>query len=217
MHPAVIFFTVALAHFMALLSPGPDFLLVVKSSVRNNQHSALGVALGIACANACYIVLCLIGAGAVLAASIPAMVTLKLAGGLFLIYLAVMALKTRKQDYDFLKAAAIQATGRTSSLGREFLTGLASGILNPKNPIFYMSLFALVLNRNVGIGFKVMLSTWMVTIVFLWDAAIIFVLSRQKVRAVFNGVAFYIDKVTALILGAIGFTMVRLALVEGNK
>ncbi|TXX97145.1 lysine transporter LysE, partial [Vibrio mimicus] len=30
-----IFVTVAIAHFLALLSPGPDFVLVVKSAIRN--------------------------------------------------------------------------------------------------------------------------------------------------------------------------------------
>ena len=45
-----IFITVALAHFVALLSPGPDFLLVVKSAVRNKKQVAIGVALGIASA-----------------------------------------------------------------------------------------------------------------------------------------------------------------------
>jgi threonine/homoserine/homoserine lactone efflux protein len=217
MHLTVVFFTVALAHFIALLSPGPDFLLVVKSGVRNDKRSALGVALGIACANAFYIALCLIGVGAILAASVTAMIVLKIVGGLFLTYLAVMALKARKQDYDFLERVSTQPEGVKSSFGREFLTGLASGIFNPKNPLFYVSLFTLVLNKDVGIGFKIALGAWMVAVVFLWDAAIIFVLSRQKVRSVFNGAAFYIDKVAALILGAIGFTMVRSALVQCNK
>ena len=55
-----IFLTVAIAHFLALLSPGPDFVLVVKSAIRNEGKNAIGVALGIASANALYIGLCLI-------------------------------------------------------------------------------------------------------------------------------------------------------------
>ena len=50
-----IFITVALAHFVALLSPGPDFLLVVKSAVRNKKQVAIGVALGIACTALAYL------------------------------------------------------------------------------------------------------------------------------------------------------------------
>ena len=56
----------AIAHFLALLSPGPDFVLVVKSAIRNKDRNAIGVALGIAIANAVYIGLCLIGVGSIL-------------------------------------------------------------------------------------------------------------------------------------------------------
>lgn len=91
-----IFVTVAIAHFLALLSPGPDFVLVVKSAIKNNGKNAIGIALGIALANALYITLCLVGVGSILAASIFVMVGLKIIGGLFLIYLAIQALRARK-------------------------------------------------------------------------------------------------------------------------
>ena len=58
-----IFVTVAIAHFLALLSPGPDFVLVTKSALQNKKSTAIGVASGIASANALYIALCLIGVG----------------------------------------------------------------------------------------------------------------------------------------------------------
>ena len=38
--------TVVAAHFLALISPGPDFLLVVRSTLRNSRRRALGVASG---------------------------------------------------------------------------------------------------------------------------------------------------------------------------
>lgn len=44
----MIFFAVALAHFIALISPGPDFLLIIKSTLRNSRRVAFGVVSGIA-------------------------------------------------------------------------------------------------------------------------------------------------------------------------
>jgi len=41
-----IFLTVAIAHFLALLSPGPDFVLVVKSAIKNGPKKSIGVAAG---------------------------------------------------------------------------------------------------------------------------------------------------------------------------
>ncbi|WP_415641346.1 LysE family transporter, partial [Shewanella pealeana] len=65
-----IFATVAFAHFLALISPGPDFVILVKSAVKNESKKAIGVALGISIANALYIALCLIGVGSLLASSV---------------------------------------------------------------------------------------------------------------------------------------------------
>lgn len=89
------FFAVALAHFIALISPGPDFLLIIKSTLRNSRRVAFGVVSGIATANALYIVLCLAGAGAILAQSVTLMILIKLFGGIFLLFIAWQALRAK--------------------------------------------------------------------------------------------------------------------------
>ena len=47
----------ALSHFVALLSPGPDFFLLVGYAVRYRIRGSIGLCLGIAAGNALYIVL----------------------------------------------------------------------------------------------------------------------------------------------------------------
>lgn len=59
--PAV-FPALALSHFVALLSPGPDFLLV-GYAVRYRIRGSIGLCLGIAAGNALYIVLAIVGWG----------------------------------------------------------------------------------------------------------------------------------------------------------
>ncbi|MEF2524191.1 LysE family transporter [Vibrio mimicus] len=205
-----IFVTVAVAHFLALLSPGPDFVLVVKSAIRNKGKNAIGIAVGIALANAVYIGLCLVGVGSILAASVSIMIALKIVGGLFLIYLAIQALKARRSSYETFEVSGLEgASTHSSSFHYELVTGFMSGILNPKNLLFYLSLFTVVLTNDVSFSFKLGLGIWMTLVVFLWDAAIIFLLSTNKVRSRFTKLAFYIDKVTGAILGLIGFTIVK--------
>ncbi|WP_417883218.1 LysE family translocator [Vibrio rumoiensis] len=210
-----IFITVAVAHFLALLSPGPDFVLVVKSAIRNKGRNAIGIALGIAVANAVYIGLCLIGVGSILAASVSIMITLKIVGGCFLIYLAYKALKARKSAYQNLEILDDTELKKSSrSFWFEFITGFMSGILNPKNLLFYLSLFTVVLTNEVSIGFKLGLGIWMTLVVFAWDAAVIYLLSTQSVRKRFTKMAYYIDKVTGAVLGIIGITIVKSAVVR---
>jgi threonine/homoserine/homoserine lactone efflux protein len=210
-----VFATVAIAHFLALLSPGPDFVLVVKSAIKNNGKNAIGVALGIASANAVYITLCLVGVGSILAASVSVMIALKIIGGLFLIYLAVQALRARKSSYNSLDVAtSTNDNSVKTAFLKEFITGFMSGILNPKNLLFYLSLFTVVLTPEVGFAFKLFLGIWMTVIVFLWDLSVIFLLSTPKVRSKFTKMAYYIDKVTGVLLGLIGFTIVKSALMR---
>lgn len=210
-----IFITVGVAHFLALLSPGPDFVLIVKSAIKNDSKDAIGVALGITIANAVYISLCLIGIGSILAASALLMVILKIIGGLFLIYLAIQALKTRKSSYnqlDINESISISVTNTTFL--KEFVAGFISGIFNPKNLLFYLSLFTVVLTPEVSFTFKLVLGVWMTVVVFLWDTSIIFLLSTRKVRQKFTQAAYYLDKITGALLGIIGITIVKTAIVE---
>ena len=49
------FLIIAAAHFLALLSPGPDFFLVIRTSLAAGWRMASGVCLGIALANGVFI------------------------------------------------------------------------------------------------------------------------------------------------------------------
>lgn len=210
-----IFITVGVAHFLALLSPGPDFVLIVKSAIKNDSKDAMGVALGITMANAVYISLCLIGIGSILAASALLMIILKIIGGLFLIYLAVQALQARKNSYSQLDInESISANVTNTTFLKEFVAGFISGIFNPKNLLFYLSLFTVVLTPEVSFAFKLSLGVWMTIVVFLWDTSIIFLLSTRKVRQKFTQAAYYIGKITGALLGIIGVTIVKTAVVE---
>lgn len=130
-----------------------------------------------------------------------------------MIYLAIQALKARKSSYQNI--AVVEASNepqQNKSFAFELATGFMSGILNPKNLLFYLSLFTVVLTNEVSLGFKISLGVWMTSVVFLWDAAIVLLLSTPKIRTRFTKMAFYIDKLTGAILGIIGITIVKSAI-----
>ncbi len=202
--------TVVVAHFLALISPGPDFLLLVRSAISNTRGRVVGMALGIALANGIYITLCIVGVGAVIVHSFYLMVALKLIGGLFLLYIAYHAIKAKRSDYQFLHHASDKThPNSTRSFAKEFGLGLFSGLSNPKNVIFYLSLFSVVLTPSVSLGLSVALGLWMTILVFLWDVMIIFVLSHQGVRTAFAKIAFYVDKLAGVLLGFMGYRLLR--------
>lgn len=82
--PAV-FPALALSHFVALLSPGPDFFLLIGYAVRYRIRGSIGLCLGIAAGNALYIVLAIVGWGLLRQAPLLFFAHRAAGGGLFIV------------------------------------------------------------------------------------------------------------------------------------
>ncbi|GLO45540.1 LysE family translocator [Pseudomonas putida] len=156
------FLIIALAHFLALLSPGPDFFLVARTSVSSGWRVASGACLGIALANGVFIVMAFTGLSALQEGSLLFTI-LQLAGAGYLLYIGTLFL--RHAGHTSLGSVTGKQTvqGWWRGLGMGFL----SGILNPKNALFYASLVSMV--ANASIAWKATYAMWMFSIVLLWD------------------------------------------------
>lgn len=156
------FLIVALAHFLALLSPGPDFFLVARTSINSGWRVASGACLGIALANGMFIAVAFTGLSVLQQGSLL-FSTLQLAGAGYLLYLGVLFLRHAGQSSLGSVAANQPVAGWWRSLGMGFL----SGVLNPKNGLFYASLASMV--SSASAGWKAACAVWMFSIVLLWD------------------------------------------------
>jgi len=156
------FLIVALAHFLALLSPGPDFFLVARTSINSGWRVASGACLGIALANGMFIAVAFTGLSVLQQGSLL-FSTLQLAGAGYLLYLGVLFLRHAGQSSLGSVAANQAVAGWWRSLGMGFL----SGVLNPKNGLFYASLASMV--SSASAGWKAACAVWMFSIVLLWD------------------------------------------------
>ncbi|MGB9991962.1 LysE family translocator [Massilia sp. SM-13] len=114
-------------------SPGPDNLMVL--SVGMSRGRKQGMAFGLGCALGClsHTLLAALGVGALIAASPLAFTLLKAAGGLYLIWLGIGALRSRGG------AKVGAASGPDESLLRLFGKGLLANAINPKVILFFLS------------------------------------------------------------------------------
>lgn len=171
------FVAVAIAHFLALLIPGVDFFLIVRTTIASGWRNATGTCVGIASANAFFIAIAFTGISLI---SHPIVVdATQLAGGGFLIFVGVAFLRSPAQ----IDVGHRPGAERTP-WWRNFGLGIASGLLNPKNALFYLSLAAVV---HTAPPLMLMLyGVWMVTILLVWDlfVAIAFGSHRALTRMV---------------------------------
>ena len=209
----------ALAHFLALLSPGPDFFLIIGHAVRHRLRGSLFICLGIALGNALYI--CLAVSGWSVMRQMPALYrVLELAGAAYLAWLGFLLLRASREatnskpntdqyasDQPSHNQTGSLATGHTSPLspGRQLLTGLGSALLNPKNAVFYLTLMTVILGPTATLPQQAFAGVWMTLLVFAWDAALAAAISLP-------GAQRALEKRIPLIEGLAGLTLASIAL-----
>ncbi len=198
------FLIIAGAHFLALLSPGPDFFLIVRSAVVNGARVASGVCVGIALANGVYIGLA-IGGVAVLQEVTGLFAVLKWAGCAYLAWLGWRFLTVRDET---LAPEAEARAVRRGSWWRECRVGFLSGILNPKNSLFYASLFSLGFERDTPFGVQLAYGIWMFAVVLLWDLCIARAAGHPPVVRRFMMHVRTVERITGAVLLGIAATIV---------
>ena len=177
---APTFPALALAHFMALLSPGPDFFLVLGHAARRGLRGAVFICLGIALGNALYIALAVSGWS--LIRQWPWLYRcLELAGAGYLLWVGWALVRSGRQPANFhLGEAAPLAAGR------QLLTGLASALLNPKNAIFYLTLMTTIMGSAASLKQQLFAGAWMAGLVFAWDAGLAAAIGHPAVRSLLS-------------------------------
>lgn len=196
------FAAVAAAHFLALLIPGADFFLIVRTAIASGWKLATGACLGIASSHAALVAAAFSGLSFVTDARVLAAV--QVAGGAFLIYVGFVFLR-----------ATIDLGARDGSAGGSWLrnAGLsfASALLNPKNPLFYVSLAAAVAGADLGV--KMFYGAWMVGVVLAWDLYIALALGSERALRHLGRLMPWITKVSGGFLVVFGATMLVTLLV----
>ena len=196
------FGTLAIAHFLALISPGPDFFLIVGTSVREGASRAVAVCVGIAAANGVYILFALTGF-AMIKENPLIFAAIKTAGALYLLYLGMMLVKSSQRS--ICSVTEDEGEGKTvSAWGRLFAAGFLSAILNPKNAIFYLSLFTVIVSRQTPQGIQALYGLWMFLAVLCWDWLVARTAGNEGVRRRLNHYTHLIEKGSGCVLFFLG-------------
>jgi len=156
----------ALAHFVALLSPGQDFFLITGHAIRHQLRGSWGICFGIALGNALYIAIAILGWTGI--RDNPTLFTvIEILGGLYLLWIGWHLLHSRPQDMQLNTT-----TCDRPAVWKQLILGLNSALLNPKNALFYMSLMTVILGSNVTLAQQAFCGIWMTLVVLFWDVLV---------------------------------------------
>ncbi len=193
------FLAVTLIHLLAAASPGPDFVMVSQQSLVRGKRAGLLCSLGIALGLSVHITYSSLGMAALVSESAFALSLLKYLAAAYLIWLGISGLRSRASGPDTASSNVPSA----SPLGL-MTHGFICNALNPKAPLYFLSVFTLLITPLTPLWQILLLGGWMMLLQFGWFALVTLVLSRPTVRARFNAVGHWVDRVLGGVMLAFG-------------
>jgi threonine/homoserine/homoserine lactone efflux protein len=185
------------AFALALVSPGPNFALMLRIGLVSGREAALRTTLGIAVGEAIWGAAALFGVAA-LALRYPLLGTaIRLAGGLFLLWLAFSALRSA------WRGPALEPQQAASAPGG-FGTGLALMLLNAKAGFFWVSLTGVLLGPAASPATAAVALALAVLLSLLWHAALALAFSGTRLTALYARARRAIEALLGTALTALG-------------
>jgi RhtB (resistance to homoserine/threonine) family protein len=199
------FLTVAVAHLLAVASPGPDFALVLRQSLAHGRRVAVWASLGIGCGISFHVAYCLLGLGLLLQESPLALDVLRYLGAAYLAWVGLQALraKPRAGDLDLAEGDAAPTDGAA------WRQGFLVNVLNPKAALFFVALFALRVSPDTPVLLKLGYGVWLVGATAAWFVLVSLVFTRPEIRRRFLRHGHWIDRALGLVFLLFAVALVR--------
>ena len=188
-------------HLLAAASPGPDFVLVSQQTLSNGQRTGLLCSLGIALGLSVHILYSSLGLAAIIANSSSAIWGIKILGGAYLITLGIRGLKAKARRTEPLSGEVVKERSALKTIGLGFLCNA----LNPKAPLYFVSLFTIVLSQDTPPQNLLIYGLWMMVLQLAWFSLLAVLLSRPAVTHTFQTVDHWIDRIAGGAMLLLGF------------
>jgi len=204
MASAFILVTFALTHLAAVISPGPSFIVALRVSLAGSIRAGLASAFGMGIGTLIWALAAWFGLSALFAIAPFLFTVMKLAGALYLFYLAVMLWRHARQPVDLDMALHETPRSAQAAVLRAFRIGLLTQLSNPKVAVFFGSIFVAILPPDPSAATLVAVFAIVFLNEFLWYALVSALFAAKRVRARYIGFKPLIDRLTGTFLAALG-------------
>ena len=192
--------TIGFLHWLVLLLPGANFLLVGQLAASGQRRTACVAALGVTTVTFTWASLAILGIGLVFNAHPAWRQALQLAGGVYLCHLGYKlwrAQGTRSQKTDF-----------QLSNWAAFRLGFITNILNPKTALFFGSVFATALPANASLALVASAVALVYINALVWHLFLALAFSHPRVQAAYARHTSLLGKLAGLLVGAFGVKLI---------
>jgi len=201
--PLLPLFAILGSLLIGAISPGPSFVYIVRTSVAQSRRNALAGALGMGVGAFVFGALALAGLRTLMTEAGWLYLALRIAGGLYLVYLAVRIWRGAREPITLTPQQ-----GGKSSAGRSFALALATQFSNPKIVAVFGAVFAALLPANPPLWLDLALPPLIFVQETLWYSIVALAFSSSRPRALYLRLKLWVDRVAGLVIGALGVRLI---------
>ena len=192
---------VALVHLLAVISPGPDFAVVIRNSVSAGRRAGLLTALGLGCGILVHVTYSLLGIGLIVSQSVWLFNLMKLLAAAYLLYIGVRALRAKPQNGE---QAGTTSVPKRMSTRQAIAQGFITNGLNPKATLFFLSLFTVVISHDTPLLIQAGYGLYLAVATGGWFCLVALLFSRDAVQRTFNRLGHWFDRLMGTVLIGLG-------------
>ncbi|HBM3268201.1 TPA: threonine export protein RhtC [Klebsiella oxytoca] len=201
-----LFFTVALVHIIALMSPGPDFFFVSQTAVSRSRKEAMMGVLGITCGVMAWAGVALLGLNLIIERMAWLHTIIMVGGGLYLCWMGFQMLRGALKKGE--AAAAVEPQVELARSGRSFLKGLLTNLANPKAIIYFGSVFSLFVGDSVSSGARWGIFLLIVLETLAWFTVVASLFALPGMRRGYQRMAKWIDGIAGTLFAGFGIHLI---------
>lgn len=196
----VLIGTVIAAHLLAVISPGPDFFMVVRNSITHSRSAGIYTAIGLGIGIAVHVTYSLAGIALIISQSIILFSTIKYIGALYLIYIGIQSIRSKENTMNIQVTKNVDTLSPINAIKMGFLTN----VLNPKATMFFLSLFTIVISPETPPAVLMIISSTLVLNTIAWFSIVAVVMSNTKVQNMYKQSQSVINTIFGALLMGLG-------------
>jgi RhtB (resistance to homoserine/threonine) family protein len=193
-----VYIEVFLVGILAALSPGPDFVVVMKNSLGIGRKYGIATALGIASALIVHITYTILGFTIVLEKAPVVFNVIKLIGAAYLLWLGWQGIRSKAQS-ESKHDIGIEHLLKPS-MGQGFREGFLCNVLNPKSALFFLSVFSQFIGPNTSNWMRWIYGGEIILAVGLWFILLAILISNNYFRKLYQQYMHWFDRGLGIIL-----------------
>lgn len=191
------------AHLLAVMSPGPDFVMITTRTLQSGKKAGILVTLGLGIGILGHSVFALFGLTYIIQKSILIFTIIKIIGSLYLLWMAWHLLQSKKVE----SQEVASDEKKSVSVWQNIKTGFLTNILNPKASLFFLAVFSQVVSPETSLLIKSLYAGEMVLMTIVWFSLVAWTVDKQAVRSIYLRIKHWIDRVMGVVLAALGLRL----------